>query len=178
MRDQHVLIRPARPDEPDVVLALLNSAAAWLVERGIDGWRPGQFRVERIAVSIARRETHLMLMGEHAVATVTLEWSDARVWPGAPDDAGYVHRLAVAPAEHGKGLGRMLLTWAECQVAMKPRPYVRLDCGCANAALRNYYERAGYQHRGDRTVQGRAGEAFCASLYEKVLAASEARRSA
>jgi ribosomal protein S18 acetylase RimI-like enzyme len=175
--DQHVLIRPAQPDEAEVVLSVLNSAAAWLVERGIDGWRPGQFRVERIAASIARHEAQLMFTDDRAVATVTLEWSDELMWPGAPDDAGYVHRLAVARAEHGRGLGRMLLSWAESQVALRPRPYVRLDCGCTNPALRHYYERAGYQHRRDRTIQGRGDEVYCASLYEKA-APAQVRSSA
>jgi GNAT superfamily N-acetyltransferase len=171
-------IRPAQPEEAEVVVAVLNSAAAWLVERGLDAWRPGQFRVERIAASIARGETHLMFTHDRAVATVTLEWSDELMWPGAHDDAGYVHRLGVVRAEHGKGLGRRLLTWAELQVALRPRPYVRLDCGCANPALRRYYERAGYRHRGDRSVQGRVGDVFCASLYEKATTSSHARRPA
>ena len=166
--DDRIAIRPAQLAETDVVLALLNEAATWLVERGIDQWRPGGWRAERIAASIERRETYLMLGDAHPIATLAVEWSDALMWPTAADDAGYVHRFAVARAEHGKGLGRMLLTYAELQITLRPRRYVRLDCSCANPALRSYYERAGYLYRGDRTVQGR-GKIFCGSLYEKEI---------
>lgn len=159
-------VRPARPEENGLVLALLNDAAAWLIERGIEQWQPGQWRSERIAASISREETYLMWSDRAAVATVSLEWRDERMWPDAPGDAGYVHRLAVARAEHGKEIGGMLLTWAEWQIANRQRRFVRLDCACDNPALRRYYEHAGYRHRGDRTVRGRGGE-FCGSRYEK-----------
>lgn len=162
-------VRPARLDETPLVLVLLNEAAAWLIGRGIQQWEPGQWRPERIAASIAREETYLMWADRAAVATVSLEWRDELMWPGEPVDAGYVHRLAVATAEHGKGVGRTLLAWTERRIAERPRHFVRLDCVCDNPALRQYYERAGYSHRGDRTVRGRAGAEFCGSRYEKEL---------
>ena len=124
-------VQPARLDESPLVLVLLNEAAAWLIGRGIQQWEPGQWRPERIAASIAREETYLMWADHAAVATVSLEWRDEVMWPSERVDAGYVHRLAVATAEH--------------------------------------YERAGYSHRGDRTVRGRAGPEFCGSRYEKEL---------
>jgi ribosomal protein S18 acetylase RimI-like enzyme len=160
-------VRPARPDETGLVLVLLNEAAAWLLERGIQQWVPGQWRPERIAASVVRGETYLMWADRAAVATVSLEWRDELMWPDEPEHAGYVHRLAVAMGEHGKDVGRTLLAWAEHEIAERPRQFARLDCVCDNSALRRYYERAGFGHRGDRTVRGQAGPEFCGSRYEK-----------
>jgi GNAT superfamily N-acetyltransferase len=80
-----------------------------------------------------------------AVATLTLSWSDV-LWP---DDgrAGYLHRFATRQA--GTGLGAALLHWATDAVRARGRDRLRLDCPAENGALRGYYERAGFVHRGD-----------------------------
>jgi protein-tyrosine phosphatase len=166
--DVRFTVRPAVVADAAAVLALLNDAAAWLLERGIDQWQPGQWRAESIAGAIARGETYLMYAQGRAIATISLQWSDEQMWPGAPEDAGYVHRLAVARTDHGKDVGRILLTWAEWTIAKRPRRFARLDCACDNPALRRYYEGAGYVHVDDRTVRGRLGD-FCGSRYEKDL---------
>ncbi len=160
-------VRPAVAADAKAVLALLNDAADWLLERGIEQWHPGQWRAESIVSAIARGETHLMYAHDRAISTISLQWSDELMWPGAPEDAGYLHRLAVARTDHGKDIGRILLTWAEWTIAKRPRRFSRLDCACDNAALRRYYEGAGYRHVDDRTVRGRHSDEFCGSRYEK-----------
>ena len=164
-----LIARAARSGETDVVLGLLNDAATWLAARGIDQWTPGQWRAERIAASIERGEVYLASSEGTVVATVAIEWRDELMWPGASDEAGYVHRLAVATAAHGKGIGRDLLRWAELRIGEAQRRFARLDCACDNAALRRYYEDADYGHRGDRRVRGRVGPEFCGSRYEKAI---------
>jgi len=165
--DVRFTVRPAVAADAEAVLALLDDAAAWLLERGIEQWRPGQWRAESIGSAIARGETYLMHEQDRAIATISLQWSDELMWPGAAEDAGYVHRLAVARTHHGKDIGRILLTWAEWTIAKRPRGFSRLDCACDNAALRRYYEGAGYRHVDDRTVRGRHSDEFCGSRYEK-----------
>lgn len=164
--DVRFAVRPAVMADAEGVLALLNDAAAWLLERGIEQWHPGRWRAESIASAIARGETYLMYAHDRAIATISLQWSDDLMWPGA-EDAGYVYRLAVARTDHGKDVGRILLTWAESTIAKRPRRFARLDCACDNPALRRYYEGAGYRHVDDRTVRGRLGDEFCGSRYEK-----------
>jgi ribosomal protein S18 acetylase RimI-like enzyme len=169
MMDVRFTVRPAVAADVERVIALLNDAAAWLLERGVEQWHPGQWRTERIAGAIARGETYLMFAQDRAIATASLEWSDELMWPDAAVDAGYVHRLAVARAHHGTDVGRILLTWTEWTIAKRPRRFARLDCACNNPALRAYYERAGYRHVDDRTVRGRLGDEYCGSRYEKTV---------
>lgn len=164
--DLRYTVRPAVLADAESVLGLLSDATAWLLERGIDQWHPGQWRAESIASAIARGETHLMYAQDRAIATISLQWTDEQMWPGAAEDAGYMHRLAVARTDHGKEVGRMLLTWAEWTIAKRPRRFARLDCTCENPVLRRYYEDAGYRHIDDRIVRGRLGE-YCGSRYEK-----------
>ena len=81
------------------------------------------------------------------MATITLQRNDELVWGPQPDDAGYVHRLAVRRG--AAGVGAELLAWAERETRAAGRDFLRLDCWSENAHLREYYESNGFEHCGD-----------------------------
>jgi ribosomal protein S18 acetylase RimI-like enzyme len=139
----------ARSEDIEVVAAILEEVAAWLHARGIDQWRMGDWLRPLLAARIAQGEVYVARHDGEPAATLTLQWSDGETWGPMPDDAGYVHSFAVRRAYAGQGLGLALLRWAERQVADGGRAYLRLDCMARNAALRAYYERAGFAERGD-----------------------------
>lgn len=157
-----IAVAPAQPADLDTVLAILEEAARWLAGKGIDQWRPGSFPRQSIADAIARGEVILARLGEEAVGTLTLQWSDELFWGAGPPDAGYLHKLAIRRAFAGQELGRSLLGWTERTVAAAGKQYLRLDCTGENEALCAYYERAGFAPRGER--QGRG---WRVRLYEK-----------
>lgn len=154
-------IRPARPEEVETVAAILEEVADWLTARGIDQWRMGDWLRPHIAEGIARGEVYLAELGGNMVGTVRLQWSDDRTWGAMPDDAGYVHSLAVRRAYGGRGIGRELLAWAERTAAAAGKAYLRLDCVAWNEALNAYYREAGFAYV--RTV----GEGNPGNLYQK-----------
>lgn len=64
----------------------------------------------------------------------------------------------------GRGVGVEILRWAEYRALWAGKEYLRLNCMADNRRLRDFYERLGFQHRGDiAEPRGRA------SLYEKRL---------
>jgi hypothetical protein len=132
----------ARSDELGEVLAVLSESARWLRSRGIEQW-PDPFPADRVEPSIARGETYLVRVGGAVAGTITLRWADAAFWGEQPPVAGYVHAVAVRREYAGLG----------------PK---RLDCLSSNSALRAYYERHGFVHRGDTDVDD-----FRTSLYER-----------
>jgi GNAT superfamily N-acetyltransferase len=142
-------VRPARPDEIEVVLDVLADASAWLRARGIEQW-PERFDASWVMPAIERGETWIGEVEGDVVGTLVVEWEDELFWAGYPADAGYLHRLAVS--RRGTGLGAQLLRWAERLTAGAGKPWLRLDCVAWNHPLRAYYERAGYEHVGDVTV--------------------------
>ena len=139
-------VEPARTEELDLVLNLLEDASRWLLAKGVEQWHAGQWKREKIAAAMERG------------------WSDELFWPAAAADARHVHRVAVASDAHGRGLGRALLDCAGREIARRGRSQLRLDCACDNPGLRLYHEELGFRHRGDRPM-GR----YCASLYERAL---------
>jgi ribosomal protein S18 acetylase RimI-like enzyme len=145
----------------DEVVEILSEAARWLLARGIDQW-PDPFPRERIAGLAERGELYVARLDGETVATLALLWSDPTFWGEQPPDAGYVHSLAVRRSHAGSGLGTRLLDWAEDEVATAGRRFLRLDCKADNAGLRAYYERHGFELRGEVEVA-----VFTASLYER-----------
>lgn len=164
----------AAPADLDDVLDILLESARWLASRGINQWPVAGFPRDLVADQISRGEVYIARRDRLAVGTLTLQWSDEEFWPGATDAAGYIHRIAAR--REARGLGLELLKFAERVTAATDRKILRLDCFAGNAALCNYYERAGFirradieiDPRGDPTVAESTGR-FFARQYEKSL---------
>jgi GNAT superfamily N-acetyltransferase len=156
------------------VLDILNEAARWLASRGINQWSVDGFPCDLIVGGISRGEVYVARCDRRSVGTFTLQWSDDLFWPGAAEEAGDIHRLAVR--RDARGLGIELLKFAERATAATGRKLLRLDCFSGNPALCSYYERAGFVRvsdvevdgRDDPTVPGSTG-CFIARQYEKFL---------
>jgi len=154
-------IRRAEPDELDEVVSILSEAARWLLERGIRQW-PDPFPRDRAAALLERGSFYLALLDGQPVAAFALLWSDPAFWGEQPPNAGYVHAVAVRRAYAGRGIGERLLEWAEGQTAAAGRVYLRLDCMSNNEVLRAYYERLGFEQRGEAVFDD-----FTATLFER-----------
>jgi ribosomal protein S18 acetylase RimI-like enzyme len=159
-------IVPAGRADADTVIDILDEAATWLTERGIDQWIPGNFDRAGLMAEIEDAEFYLVLQdgetddGEPA-ATFSLQWRDPDVWGAVPDDACYLHNFAVRRAFGGQELGRRILDWAAERAAEAGKDYLRLDCVAWNPGLNDYYRRAGFTYR------GQVGHYRPASLYER-----------
>lgn len=141
-------IGPACTGELDTILALRAEASQWLAERGIDQWsRPWpseQGQRERIAASIAAGETWMVRDGCTVAATIAVDrYADPRLWTRAEraEPARYVHRLIVARAYAGLGLGARLLDWVELAAAHAGDRWLRVDVWADNPRLQAYYQR-------------------------------------
>lgn len=163
-------IRPARSDELAVVLALLDEAAAWLQDKGIDQW-PASFtqdatwRMERIKAYVDEGNTYLAYDPTgNAVGTFTVtERADpefAHGWPDGPENALYLFRMAVTRSASGNDVGSALLDWAAQEAGRRGKKWLRIDIHRLNPELRRYYEQRGFSKVGevlapDPTVSGR-----------------------
>lgn len=153
--DSAVRLVVASPGQLPDVLSVLDEAAAWLRERGVEQW-PSRFEPSWVEGAVRRGGTWLAVAGATVAGTVTLDRADP-VWNEVPAaDALYVHRMAVRrPAA---GLGAVILGWAAGVARGQGRTALRLDCVASNGRLRGYYEAAGFVHRGDAAVGGAPGQ--------------------
>ena len=143
------------------VAGLLDEATLWVTARGFEQW-PLPFPRDEVAAAIDSGEVYVAEVNGDVVATVTLLWDDPLYWGERPADAAYVHKLAVKRAHAGRGIGSALVEWADEEAAEAGRAFLRLDCLRDNPGIRVYYERLGFEHRGDLVVNGRG-----MSIYER-----------
>ncbi|WP_143230362.1 GNAT family N-acetyltransferase [Actinosynnema sp. ALI-1.44] len=152
----NVSISRALPEDLDTVLDILDDAAKWLQERGIEQW-PSSFsqdatwRTQRIRSYIEHGLTYLVRLGEASgpVATFTLSKAAdpqfAHGWPDGPESGGYIFRIAVLRHAAGQDLGGVILDWAADEVARWGKLWLRIDVHRRNPRLHQYYERHGFQ---------------------------------
>ena len=146
-------IRQATPRDIEVVSDILKEAARWLEQAGAPLWQQEELEPASIGADV---RAGLFFLAEHsgkAAGTVKFQLEDPLFWPDVPpQEAAYIHRLAVRRAYAGTGLSATLLRWAvERAQALRLR-YLRLDCVASRPRLRAVYERLGFEHHSDRQV--------------------------
>jgi GNAT superfamily N-acetyltransferase len=157
-----VTIEVAQPSELGEVVKILDDAAAWLREQGIEQW-PDSFsedatwRMDRIRSYVECGLTYLVRDSSgRAVATFTLSSAAdpqfAHGWPDSPDLGGYVFRMAVLRSAAGSDLGSVMLDFAAAEVARWGKPWLRVDVHRHNRKLQAYYERRGFVRVGEVTA--------------------------
>ena len=161
-------VRAAVPDDADLVGGLLDDATAWVQGLGFPQW-PLPFPRNEVAAAIERNEVFVAEVDGEPVATVTILDDDRAFWGERPPDALYVHKLAVRRDRSGRGIGAALVEWANERAREAGRSYIRLDCLRNDRGIRAYYERLGFEHRGDFDDSGRG---LLLALYERRVRAT------
>jgi GNAT superfamily N-acetyltransferase len=103
-------IRLADPSEAPVIAEVLSAAAANLVERGEALWSTTEISEPAVAPHTERGLYHIGFLDERAVGVFRLQTRDPVFWPEIPDGtSAYLHKLAVLPAEQGRGFAHELV---------------------------------------------------------------------
>src|SRR6059036_2416969 len=164
MASANLKVRQAGLHDVDIVLGILDEAAGWLKQHEIPSLEAWRILPSILSRSDLSRGVYVALVDDTAAGTFILQWSDSPFWGERPPDSGYIHKLAVRPDFAGRGIGREMLRWAEARAKSAGKRFLRLNCLAGDRKIRDYYERAGFTHRGDIVEpRGRA------SLYEKRL---------
>jgi ribosomal protein S18 acetylase RimI-like enzyme len=149
-----VNVRAAGPEDMELVAAMLDEAGEW----------PRPFPRDELLQRIERGELFVVDLEGEPAATFTVLWDDVSFWGEQPPDAAYLHKLVVRPPFRGRGLGARIVEWVERRAAEAGRAHLRLDCRRDNPGIRGYYERLGFEHRGDVDHPR-----FAAALYERAI---------
>jgi GNAT superfamily N-acetyltransferase len=163
-----VKVRIAHADDVETVAGLLDEATVWVSELGHEQW-PLPYPREELAAAVDRGEVYVAELAGEPVGTVTVLADDPVYWGERPPDAHYVHKLVVRRNRAGCGIGAAIVEWAHNRAAAAGRAFLRLDCLRDDPGIRAYYERLGFEHRGDFDDQARG---LFLSLYERPVRAT------
>jgi predicted N-acetyltransferase YhbS len=156
-----VNVRLAGPEDVRLVAEMLDEATAFVGTFGFDQW-PVPFPQNELQERIHGRELYVVEVDDEPAATFTLLWNDPFFWGERPPDAVYLHKLAVRRAFAGRRLGERIVEWVDATAAAAGRSFVRLDTQRDDPGIRRYYERLGFEYRGEHEHPG-----FPAVLYER-----------
>jgi len=84
-------------DDLDTVFSILLDAVQWLRQKGLKAWDPSSLK-KTLLLSIEADEVYLAKLNQQPVGTITVQWLDPALWGERPNDAGYIHKLAVLRA--------------------------------------------------------------------------------
>lgn len=152
----------ADPTDVEEIQFLLEGTRQWLLSKGINQYLY-PFTRDWLTKRISKHEVYLVSVSGLTLGTVTIQWSDEAIWGKMPDDAGYIHQMAIRRDLKGHGLGLELLDWAEKRIASQHKRFARLDCWSENPKLCAYYDSAGYVFQ--RMVTTKYGRSL--NLYQK-----------
>ncbi len=151
-----VHIQVGRESELEPFLDLLESAATWLWDRGIEQWAPGSMRAQAPLLGECARSGWLVIARSESelVGGCTLVPHSSPEWSGRDEPALYVHKLVVATSHSGQGIARDLLAWCEQRARAMGVQRLRLDCWDGNSKLRALYCEHGYRELDAACVNG------------------------
>jgi len=170
-----ISVEHATPADAQAVEGLLDAAATWHQESGIDQWSPGRFgeEVREVAVAgdlyVARHDAGIVgcFMLEAACPPWLEPWLVER--DRSPSEAMYLGRLAVARELSGQGVGIELLDEARELAATAGSSFLRLNCPAENERLRRYYLDAGFEDIGEAELVGPDRQDWTCAIFEAAL---------
>src|SRR5487761_1664529 len=146
-------IQQAEAHDLEVILELRDEASAWLADIGSEQWQHAwpddDTQANRIAKSIAAGETWMVRDHLKAAGTVAVDrYADPQLWNEheRTEPALYFHRLIVARAYAGVGLGAQIVNWVATSAAAEGIRWLRADVWTTNERLQGYYRRHHFTH--------------------------------
>ena len=140
-----LLIRAARPDEAEAIVALLQRAF-------------GQYRGKLRPESGALQETPETIRAVMKAGTILLAERAGRILGCVSvrrkDDCAYAGRLAVEPMEQGMGVGRALLAAAEALARQMGTGRLRVDVRLKLTDNRAFFRALGFVEGTERCHPG------------------------
>ncbi|MFD1873866.1 GNAT family N-acetyltransferase [Hymenobacter bucti] len=168
----NVIIRRAAPADLPAILRLIRQVVPLMNASGNFQWTEEYPNAAIFEKDIAQNYLWVTYLGDQLAGVAALtqdqdaEYADAD-WDAA-EPALVTHRLAVAPAAHGKGVAQALLAQAEQEARALGLRTLRVDTNSENAATQRLFPKLGYRFAGEIQLAFRPGlRFFC---YEKQLA--------
>ncbi|MFN8487949.1 MAG: GNAT family N-acetyltransferase [Caldilineaceae bacterium] len=151
--------------ESQAALTVMRHSAEHLIKTGKALW-PLERLTETIFHGLAPEEIIVGYADSTPIAAMLLMFQDGEFWPQVQaGESRFVHKLAVAPAYKGQGIGHLMLAKAVLDAKAQSASYVRLDCAGDRPQLRQFYESFGF-----RKVKTQMVGPYFTAFYELKLA--------
>ena len=153
--------------DSQVALTVMRSSAEHLVKLGKALWSPERLG-QALFYGLMPEEIIVGYAGSTPIVAMLLMFQDEEFWPHVQaGESRFVHKLAVAPAYKGQGVGHLMLAKAAWEAKAQRANYVRLDCAGDRPKLCHFYESFGF-----RKVKTQMVGPYFTAFYELALASA------
>lgn len=135
------------------IQVVFEACIKWMESQDIMQWYAGYPARKNIVDDIEGGELYYIGEGENVWAVITIneaqdpQYQDV-VWNYKGEKILVVHRLAVHPAQQGKGFAQQLMTFAEVYARRNNYAAIRLDAYEGNPHSQRFYQKMAYVHTG------------------------------
>ena len=143
----------ANPYDLPAVMDLIDAVIAHMESAGIHQWDEVYPDREKFAEDIRRRSLTVLKSDGQLVAVMALNDEQADAYAGVAwhydaERVLVVHRLAVHPAQQGRGVAQRMMAHAESVAREGGYQAIRLDAFLDNSRAVALYEKQGYEKAG------------------------------
>ena len=144
------MIRKGDVSDIDTILNITKSCAKHMIQNDIYQWNEYYPDRDSFVNDAENQELYVYVINSKVVACISLCVHIDEVylpvkWKTKNDNNLYIHRLAVHPDFQQKGIGKILMDFAEKYATEKKFVSVRLDTFSVNKRNLKFYESRGYQ---------------------------------
>ena len=156
----------SREEDSEQILRLFHACRHDMNAQGIKQWDEVYPNHEVVEEDIANQSLFLAKDNEEIVGVITLdsqasEEYESVDWRYLDGRMLVIHRLAVKPSCQGQGIASMLMNFAHDEGRRQQYRSVRLDVYSGNARAVRFYEKLGYETRGEVTFPRRTLPFYC-----------------
>tara|TARA_R100000750_G_scaffold52641_1_gene37869 strand:- start:343 stop:861 length:519 start_codon:yes stop_codon:yes gene_type:complete len=149
-------IRQARTEDVSSLMAIKWKVIAHLLESGINQWdeiypAEADFQQDVYEQTLYVLESSERIVGGFCLNEVELEGYETADWQA--ESFLVIHRLLIDPDYQCSGYGRQLMQFADQQAFSLGKNSIRLDCFTGNPTAISFYQKLGYQRRGEATFR-------------------------
>ncbi len=150
-------IRRGTPEDLPAIQRLYDLARAALKAQGVDQWQEGDYPGAADArLDMERGQSYVLEDQGRILATACLAFGheptydviEQGAWGAQAETYGFLHRIAVDPAEKGKGAAGLLFDELKRQARERGISVIRGDTHRDNKPMQRAMEKAGLAYRG------------------------------
>ena len=168
-------LEKATAADRDAIVAIVESATCHLNQTGIQQWDEVYPNAANVDADMRKQQLYVARADGSIAGIITLNQEcdpDYKngAWLYQGSDFMVVHRLIVAPAMQGQGIGAQIMRLAETMLKERGIKSVRLDAFAHNPHSLRLYEKLGYRIVGE--ADWRKGHFY---LMEKLIGTNDVR---
>ena len=166
-----MIIRIAKISDIESIMNMYNSCVRGMINEGINQWDNEYPNRDIIKNDIKAETYYVSLLKNKVIAGVNIDqkqdnqYLDVK-WKDKTNSFLVVHRLAVSKNWWGKGIGKLLMLYAEDLVIQKKLKSIRLDTYSENPLAISFYKKLGYEELGAINLKPNKKEYYC---FEKII---------